>query len=81
MKNKNFNIYKGIINNNNYQFINILLKINKITQHLLNNKKDYNSKKFLFIYINKKKKIISYYKKKKKYFLIKDILKIYGNKR
>ncbi|XBT18728.1 MAG: 30S ribosomal protein S15 [Candidatus Shikimatogenerans sp. Tcar] len=76
MKNK---INKFIINKYNFQLYNILLKINKITKHLLNNKKDYNSKKFLFIYINKKKKIIYYYKKNKKFFLIENILKLYDN--
>ncbi|XBT18224.1 MAG: 30S ribosomal protein S15 [Candidatus Shikimatogenerans sp. Tser] len=55
-----------IYNKYNYQLYLVLKKIKNINKHLLFNKKDYNSKKFLFIYINKKKKIISYFKKKKK---------------
>ncbi|XBT18412.1 MAG: hypothetical protein ABNO50_00215 [Candidatus Shikimatogenerans sp. Tduv] len=67
------------INKYNYELYKILLKINNIKKHLFINKKDYNTKRFLFIYINKKKKIIKYFKKKKKMKLIKNILKKYDN--
>ncbi|XBT18860.1 MAG: 30S ribosomal protein S15 [Candidatus Shikimatogenerans sp. AspAUS03] len=45
----------------------IILKINNLNNHLMNNKKDYNSKRTLFILLNKKKKIIKYLTKNNVY--------------